>query len=74
MTSTLSDCLLGVSEGRGDCLVVTVLFCRDGGVDSFEEDLRCGPKLGVLVDLLELHGVVATLFKTVEALERCLNE
>ena len=56
-------------DGRADCLVVTVLFCRDGGGDSFEEDLRCcGPKLGFLVDLVELGGVDATLFKTVEAL------
>ena len=48
--------------------MVTVLFCRDGGGDSFEEDLHCGPKLGVLVDLVEFDGVGATLFKTVEAL------
>ena len=57
-----------MGDGRGDCLVVTVLFCRGGGGDSFEEDLRCGPKLGVLVDLVELDGVGATLFKTAEAL------
>ena len=53
-----------MGDGRGDCFVVTVLFCRDGGGDNFEEDLRCGPKLGVLVDLVELDGVGATLFKT----------
>ena len=56
-----------MGDGRGDCLVVTVLFCHGGGGDSFEEDLRCGPKLGVLVDLVELDGVGVT-FKTVEAL------
>ena len=56
-----------MGDGRGDCLVVTVLFSRGGGGDSFEEDLRCGPKLGVLVDLVELDGVGVTL-KTVEAL------
>ena len=50
-----------MGDGRGDYLVVTVLFCRDGGGDSFEEGLRCGPKLGVLVDLVELDGVGATL-------------
>ena len=47
---------------------MTVLFCRRGGGDSFEEDLRCGPKLGVLVDLVELDGVGVT-FKIVEALK-----
>ena len=31
------------------------------------EELRCGPKLGVLVDLLEVDGV-GVIFKTVEAL------
>ena len=56
-----------MGDSRGDCLVVTVLFCRGGGGDSFEEDLRCGSKLGVLVDLVELDGVAVT-FKTVEAL------
>ena len=56
-----------MGDGCGDCLVVTVLFCCGGGGDSFEEDLRCGPKLGVLVDLVELDGVGVT-FKTVEAL------
>ena len=61
-----------MGDGRGDCLVVTVLFCRGGGGgggggDSFEEDLRCGPKLGVLVYLVELDGVGVT-FKIVEAL------
>ena len=56
-----------MGDGRGDCLVVTVLFCRGCGGDNFEEDLRCGPKLGVLVDLVELDEVGGT-FKTVEAL------
>ena len=56
-----------MGDGRGDCLVVTVLFCRGCGSGSFEEDLRCGPKLGFLVDLEELDGVEVT-FKTVEAL------
>ena len=46
---------------------MSVLFCRGCGGDSFEEDLRCGPKLGVLVDLVELDKVGVT-FKTVEAL------
>ena len=47
---------------------MNVLFCRGGGGgDSFEEDLQCRPKLGVLVDLEELDGVGVT-FKTVEAL------
>ena len=57
-----------MGDSRGDCSVVTVLFRRDGGGDSFEEDLHCQPKLGVFVDLVELDGVGATLFKTVEAL------
>ena len=56
-----------MGDGRGDCLVVTVLFCCGCGGDSFEEDLRCGPKLGVLVDLVEINGVGVTS-KTVEAL------
>ena len=56
-----------MGDGRGNCQVVTVLFCRGCGGDSFEEDLRCGPKLGVLVNLVELDGVGVT-FKTVEAL------
>ena len=51
-------------DDRGDCLV---LFCRGGGGNSFEEDLRWGPKLRVLVDLVELDGADVT-FKTVEAL------
>ena len=51
----------------GDCLVVTVLFYRGCGGDSFEKDLRCGPKLGVLVDLEELDEVGVT-FKAIEAL------
>ena len=46
---------------------MTVLFCRCCGGDSFEEDLRCGAKLGVLVDLVELDEVGMT-FKTVKAL------
>ena len=56
-----------MGDGRGNSLVVTVLLCRGCGGDSFEEDLRCGPKLGVLVDLVELDGLGVT-FKTVEAL------
>ena len=56
-----------MGDGRGDCLVVTVLFCRGCGGDSFEEDQRCGPKLGVFVDLVELDRVSVT-FKTTEAL------
>ena len=52
----------------GDGLV-DVLCC---GGDSLEEDLRCGPRLGALVDLAEFedgltNGGVA-LFKIVEAL------
>ena len=56
-----------MGDGRGDCLVVTLLFCRGCGGDSFEEDFRCGPKLGVSVDLVELDEVGVT-FKTVEVL------
>ena len=56
-----------MGDGRGDCLVVTVSFCHGCGSDSFEEGLQCGPKLGVLVDLVELDEVGVT-FKTVEAL------
>ena len=56
-----------MGDGRGDCLVVTVLFCRACGGDSFEKDLRCGPKIGVLVDLVKLDGV-GVIFKTLEAL------
>ena len=52
----------------GDGLV-DVLCC---GGDSLEEDLRWGPRLGALVDLVEfVDGVTncgVTLFKTVEAL------
>ena len=52
----------------GDGLVDDVLFC---GGDSFEEDLRWGPILGVFVDLVmfddEANDGVA-LFKIVEAL------
>ena len=61
-----------MGHGHGDCLVVTVLYCRDGGGDSFEEDLHCGPKLGILVDLVEIEGVGAILFKTVEALREAV--
>ena len=46
---------------------MTVLFCHGCCGDSFKEDLRCGPKLGVLVDLVELDEVGVT-FKTAEAL------
>ena len=55
----------------GDGLV-DVLRC---GGDSLEEDLRWGPRLGALVDLVEfVDGVTScgvALFKTVEALSRC---
>ena len=51
----------------GDGLVDEVLFCCG---DSFKEDLRWEPRLGVFVDLVELddvaNGGVAS-FKTVEA-------
>ena len=57
----------------GDGLV-DVLCC---GGDSLEEDLRWGPRLGALVDLVDLvefvDGVTScgvALFKTVEALSR----
>ena len=54
----------------GDGLV-DVLCC---GGDSLEEDLRWGPRLGALVDLVEfVDGVTScgvALFKTVEALSR----
>ena len=54
----------------GDGLV-DVLCC---GGDSLEEDLRWGPRLGALVDLVEfVDGATScgvTLFKTVEALSR----
>ena len=56
-----------MGDDRGDCLV---LFCRGGGGDSFEEDLRWGPKLGVFVVLVELDGADDEAFKTVEALRR----
>ena len=43
------------------------------GGDSLEEDLRWGPRLGALVDLVEFEDGVTnggvTLFKTVEALK-----
>ena len=52
----------------GDGLVSDVLFC---GGDSFEEDLRWGPRLGVFVDLVmfddETNDSVA-LLTIVEAL------
>ena len=58
--------MLCVGDGRGDDLVAVVLFCRG---DSFEEDLRYGPRLGVFVDLVELDdevdGVGVTLLKEV---------
>ena len=51
--------------------LVDVLCC---GGDSLEEDLRWGPRLGVLVDLVEfVDGVTScgvTLFKAVAALSR----
>ena len=53
----------------GDDLV-DVLCC---GGDGLEEDLRWGPRLGALVDLVEFDGVTmcgVALFKTVEALSR----
>ena len=44
------------------------------GGDSLEEDLRWGPRLGALVDLVEFDDGVTSggvaLFKTVEALSR----
>ena len=45
LTNTSVEWFVCVGDGRGDGLVVVVLFCRG---DSFEEDLRCGPKLEVL--------------------------
>ena len=52
-------------------LVDDVLFC---GGDSLEEDLRWGPRLGALVDLVELEDGVTNggvaLFKIIEALIR----
>ena len=51
----------------GDGFVDEVLFCCG---DSFEEDLRWKPKLGVFVDLVEFDDETnggAALFKTVEA-------
>ena len=52
----------------GDGLVSDVLFC---GGDSFEEDLRCGPRLEIFVDLVmfddEVNDGVA-LLKIVEGL------
>ena len=58
-----------VGDGRGDGLVVDVLFCRG---DSFEEDLCWELKLGFFVGLVELDdevdGVGVTLLKTIEVL------
>ena len=58
-----------VGDGRGDGLLAVVLLCHG---DSFEEDLRCGPRLGFFVDLVELDDEVdsvgVTLLKIVEAL------
>ena len=53
----------GDSHGDG---LVGVLFCCG---DSFEEDLRCGPKLGILVELDDVDDTIVTLFKIVEALK-----
>ena len=69
MTSIFqSDGLLCVGYGRGNGLVAVVLFCCS---DSFEEHLRCGPKLGGFLHLVELgdevDGVGVTLLKIVEA-------
>ena len=56
----------------GDGLVDVLCF----GGDSLEEDLRWGPRLGALVDLVEFVdgvtscGVTVTLFKIVEGLSR----
>ena len=59
LTSTLVRMFaVCVGDRRGDCLIVTVLFCRGCGGDSLEEDLRCGPKLGVSVDLVEQMELV----------------
>ena len=51
----------------GDGLVDEALFCCG---DSFEENLRWEPRLGVFVDLVEFDDVAnggADLFKTAEA-------
>ena len=53
----------------GDGLVDEVLFCFG---DSFEEDLRWVPRLGVFVDLVEFDDVAnggTALFKTAEAFD-----
>ena len=50
--------------------LVDVLCC---GGDSLEEDLRWGPRLGALVDLVGLDGVTnggVALFKIVEAFSK----
>ena len=55
----------------GDGLVDDVLFCCG---DSLAEDLRWGPRLGALVDLVEFEDGVTNggvaLFKIVEAFSR----
>ena len=59
---------LCAGDGCDDRLVVVVLFCRG---DSFEDDLRWEPELGISVGLMELDvadGVSVTLLKTIEAL------
>ena len=62
---------MGVDGLFGDGLVDDVLFCFG---DSLEEDLRWGPRLGALVDLVEFDDGVTScdvaLFKTIEALSR----
>ena len=58
--------LFTVGNDRDDGLVDVVLFCCG---DSFEEDLRWEPGLGVFVDLVEMgdeaNDVGVTLFKLV---------
>ena len=58
-------------DGLFDDCLVDVLCC---GGDSLQEDLRWGPRLGALVDLVEFeddvtNGSVA-LFKIIEAFRR----
>ena len=61
----------GLVDGLFGDGLVDVLCC---GGDSLEEDLRWGPRLGALVDLVEfvdgVPSVGVALFKTVEALSR----
>ena len=55
------------------CMVMVLVDVLCCGGDSLEEDLRWGPRLGALVDLVEDDGVTScgvALFKTVEALSR----